>query len=75
MFLSKFLNFHPKYTLKNHLFFNSAMEIMLEKLTRPWLVDERKDDGYSALHLAALNNHLQVAQLLINFVSFTLINY
>ena len=59
------------FALHNNLLYNSAMEIMLEKLTRPWLVDERKDDGYSALHLAALNNHLQVAQLLINFVSHT----
>ncbi|GAU99720.1 hypothetical protein RvY_10678 [Ramazzottius varieornatus] len=43
----------------------SAMKILLSKLNRPWLVDEQKDDGYTALHLAALNNHLEVAELLV----------
>lgn len=28
-------------------------------------MDEAKDDGYTALHLAALNNHIEVAELLI----------
>lgn len=28
-------------------------------------MDEKKDDGYTALHLAALNNHVEVAELLI----------
>ncbi|OWA50120.1 E3 ubiquitin-protein ligase MIB1 [Hypsibius exemplaris] len=41
------------------------MKILLGKLVRPWLVDEQKDDGYTALHLAALNNHLEVAELLV----------
>ena len=50
------------------LFF-SAMCILLNKLTRPWIVDEKKDDGYTALHLAALNNHLEVAELLVKVVS------
>ena len=31
--------------------FYSAMRILLSKLTRPWIVDEKKDDGYTALHL------------------------
>lgn len=44
----------------------SAMRILLSKLPRPWLVDERKDDGYTALHLAALNNHIEVAELLVH---------
>ncbi len=35
------------------------------KLPRRWIVDEKKDDGYTALHLAALNNHVEVAELLI----------
>lgn len=43
----------------------SAMKIMLEKLPRPWIVDHAKDDGYTALHLAALNNHAEVAELLV----------
>ncbi|XP_013188848.2 E3 ubiquitin-protein ligase MIB1 [Amyelois transitella] len=42
----------------------SAMKIMLGK-SRPWIVDEAKDDGYTALHLAALNNHAEVAELLL----------
>ncbi|XP_034947633.1 E3 ubiquitin-protein ligase MIB1 isoform X1 [Chelonus insularis] len=42
----------------------SAMRILLSKLPRPWIVDEKKDDGYTALHLAALNNHVEVAELL-----------
>lgn len=46
------------------LFF-SAMRILLMKLPRPWMVDEKKDDGYTALHLAALNNHVEVAELLV----------
>lgn len=32
---------------------------------RFWVVDEPKDDGYTALHLAALNNHNRVASLLL----------
>lgn len=43
----------------------SAMCILLMKLPRRWIVDEKKDDGYTALHLAALNNHVEVAELLI----------
>jgi len=48
----------------------SAVRILLSKLPRPWLVDEKKDDGYTALHLAALNNHIEVAELLVHQVTF-----
>ena len=41
------------------------MRVLLSKLPRPWIVDEKKDDGYTALHLAALNNHVEVAELLV----------
>lgn len=41
------------------------MKILLAKLPRPWIVDEKKDDGYTALHLAALNNHVEVAEQLV----------
>jgi len=44
------------------------VKILLSKLPRPWLVDEKKDDGYTALHLAALNNHIEVAELLVHQV-------
>ncbi|CAL1265913.1 unnamed protein product [Larinioides sclopetarius] len=43
----------------------SAMRILLSKLPRNWVVNEKKDDGYTALHLAALNNHVEVAELLV----------
>lgn len=42
------------------------MKILLSKMNRPWIVEEKKDDGYTALHLAALNNHVDIAELLIN---------
>ena len=44
------------------------MRILLSKLPRPWIVDEKKDDGYTALHLAALNNHVEVAEQLVHQV-------
>ena len=44
----------------------SAMRVLLTKLPRPWIVDEKKDDGYTALHLASLNNHVEVAELLVH---------
>ena len=44
----------------------SAIELILSKIqTRQWLVDEKKDDGFTALHLAALNDHCLVAELLL----------
>ena len=46
------------------------MRILLAKLPRPWIIDEKKDDGYTALHLAALNNHVEVAELLVHQVRF-----
>lgn len=48
---------------------HSAMRVLLSKLPRPWIVDEKKDDGYTALHLAALNNHVEVAELLVHQVT------
>lgn len=47
------------------------MRILLSKIPRPWIVDEKKDDGYTALHLAALNNHVEVAELLVHQVCCT----
>lgn len=54
-----------QYKYFNRNFFYSAMKILLAKLPRPWIVDEKKDDGYTALHLAALNNHVEVAEQLV----------
>lgn len=42
------------------------MKILLTKTNRPWIVEEKKDDGYTALHLAALNNHVEIAKLLVH---------
>lgn len=56
-----------KYQSNVNLTF-SAMRVLLSKLPRPWIVDEKKDDGYTALHLAALNNHVEVAELLVHQV-------
>ena len=54
------------YMFKYFVFLDfSAMRVLLSKLTRPWIVDEKKDDGYTALHLASLNNHVEVTCYLI----------
>lgn len=40
--------------------------MILAKISnRQWLVDEKKDDGFTALHLAALNDHSLVVELLL----------
>lgn len=71
------LEHHADLTVTNNNGFNalhhaalrgnpSAMRILLTKIPRHWIVDEKKDDGYTALHLAALNNHVEVAELLVH---------
>ena len=56
------------YMFKYFVFLDfSAMRVLLSKLTRPWIVDEKKDDGYTALHLASLNNHVEVTCYLISY--------
>ncbi|XP_037933778.1 E3 ubiquitin-protein ligase mind-bomb isoform X2 [Teleopsis dalmanni] len=75
--LSLLLKFGADITLTNNNGFNalhhaalkgnpSAMKILLTKTNRPWIVEEKKDDGYTALHLAALNNHVEIAELLVH---------
>ena len=44
-----------------------AMEQFIEY--RPDLVNLRKDDGYTALHLSALNDHVDVVTTLVECVS------
>ena len=46
------------------------MRVLLSKVPRSWMVDEKKDDGYTALHLAALNNHIEVSFYFIFLGSF-----
>ena len=52
--------FYQQLYLPSAFYDYSAMRILLSKLPRPWIADEKKDDGYTALHLAALNNHVEV---------------
>ncbi|XP_060065231.1 E3 ubiquitin-protein ligase MIB1-like isoform X1 [Ylistrum balloti] len=77
--ISILLEHHADLTIANNNGFNSlhhaalrgnpsAMRILLTKIPRHWIVDEKKDDGYTALHLAALNNHVEVAELLVHQV-------
>jgi E3 ubiquitin-protein ligase mind-bomb len=75
--LAMLLDFGADITLVNSNGFNalhhaalkgnpSAMKLLLTKTNRPWIVEEKKDDGYTALMLAALNNHTEIAELLVN---------
>jgi len=45
---------------------DSAVQKILTKARQ--LVDVKKDDGFAALHLAALNGHLKTAETLIDVV-------
>ncbi|XP_067936875.1 E3 ubiquitin-protein ligase MIB1-like [Watersipora subatra] len=74
--LSLLLDYNADVTISNNNGFNaihhaalrgnpSAMKIILNKSSKNWVVDEKKDDGYTALHLASLNNHVEVADLLV----------
>jgi len=45
---------------------NSAVHKIVTKARQ--LVDVKKDDGFAALHLAALNGHLRTAETLIDVV-------
>jgi ankyrin repeat protein len=63
--LEKYLN-KKKKKKEKILYFFRAIELILSKIqNRQWLVDEKKDDGFTALHLAALNDHCLVAELLL----------
>ncbi|RNA27488.1 E3 ubiquitin- ligase MIB1-like [Brachionus plicatilis] len=46
----------------------NAMRLIIIKLIqikKYWLIDERKQDGFSALHLACLNNHFELVKVLV----------
>ena len=49
-------------------FCHRPMRMMLSRLPVTCSVDDVKDDGFTALHLAALNNHRAVAELLLEHV-------
>ena len=46
-----------------------AIRLILANFPLSSSIDEQKDDGFTALHLASLNNHIEVAQALIAHVS------
>ncbi len=54
-----------------------SMELIINRLVKQdkkWLVDEKKEDGFSALHLACLNNYYEIAKCLIERVSHLNVN-
>ena len=48
----------------------SALEHFMRK--QPECINLKKDDGYTALHLASLNDHLDVVTALVDVVRMTL---
>ncbi|RNA27483.1 E3 ubiquitin- ligase MIB1 [Brachionus plicatilis] len=55
----------------------SSMKCLLDKiisLEKHWLIDEKKEDGFSALHLACLNSYQEVVELMLNYSRFLNIN-
>ena len=50
-----------------------AIRLILANFPLSSSIDEQKDDGFTALHLASLNNHIEVAQALIAHVSIIII--
>lgn len=50
------------------------MKMMLPCLPAGLSINEPKDDGFTALHLASLNNHVEAVQLLLNAVCCSLNN-
>ena len=54
-------------SLVNKLFFFSAAERLIEK--EPSLVNAAKSDGNTALHITAINDHVDTANILILKVS------
>ena len=46
-----------------------ALRLLLPRLPAMCTVNDQKDDGFTALHLAALNNHLEASQALLQAVS------
>ncbi|RDD46134.1 E3 ubiquitin-protein ligase MIB1 [Trichoplax sp. H2] len=43
----------------------SNIQALIRKMPHSWYVNIKKDDGYSALHIAVLNSYIEVADLLI----------
>ena len=53
------------------IYLNSSTKLLIDHLTtidKLWLVNEKKDDGFTALHLACLNNYFDIVRLLVDSV-------
>jgi len=70
------LQFKADISVKNNKGFNclhhaalkgsvSAITALLAINSHPWIINEKKEDGFTALHLASLNKHQKVAEMLI----------
>lgn len=73
------LDAHADMSLSNKYGFNavhhaalrgnpSTMKLILDKVNQQekgWLVDEKKEDGFGALHLACLNNYVDIVHLIL----------
>ena len=47
---------------------SSAMNSLIAKMPDRQIINEKKEDGFTALHLASLNGHLEGAEVLIHKV-------
>ena len=47
---------------------SSAISSLIAMMPRPQIINEKKEDGFTALHLASLNGHLEGAEVLIQKV-------
>ena len=53
------------------------MKCLLDKvvsLEKFWIIDEKKEDGFSALHLACLNGYQELVDLMLNYSQYLNIN-
>ncbi len=61
--------------MKYFKLFSSAINALLAMNLDPITLNEKKDDGFTALHLAAFNGNLEVAEALIRKVSAALTTF
>ena len=57
---------HPHTLSRGNI---GALRLLIPRLPALCGVNDQKDDGFTALHLAALNNHLEASQALLLAVS------
>jgi len=70
------LKFKAEISVKNLRGFNclhhaalkgdeGVVKALLATNLHPWTINEKKDDGFTALHIASVNNHVKVIKLLL----------